>query len=55
MTTETLRQRQERLDRNVPGYLSERDIERLIAGLLDGSFVEKLAAAIARKSNESTD
>jgi hypothetical protein len=54
-TFETVRQRRDRLERKVPGYLSDRDIERLIAGLLDGSFIDKLADAIARKSNAATD
>jgi hypothetical protein len=55
MTTETPRQRQERLERNVPGYLSDRDIERLIQALEHSDFVEKMADAIARKSNAATD
>jgi hypothetical protein len=39
----------------VPGYLSDRDIERLIQALEHADFVDKLADAIARKSNAATD
>ncbi len=48
-TYETAQQRKDRLDRNVPGYLSERDINRIINALMDDGFIEKLAAAIGSK------
>jgi hypothetical protein len=49
MNTETLRQRQERLERQVPGYLSDRDIERLLAALENSDFTNQLAKAIAQQ------
>lgn len=49
MTTETPRQSQERLERMVPGYLSDRDIERLLEALEHSDFTNQLAKAIAQQ------
>jgi hypothetical protein len=54
-TVETPRQRADRLERHVPGYLSERDIERIIGALIDAGFIEKLADAVSRKTEETRD
>lgn len=45
-TTETPRQKADRLDRNIPGYLNDRDIERLLEAFLRPEFINKLKSLL---------
>lgn len=48
-TVETAAQLRARLALHVPGYLSDRDIARIMSALLDSGFIEKLAEALIRQ------